>query len=466
MSLWEETRDVVVARLRSGAASSRTGTAPRATRSERRILELRGELAPGTRLSEGSEPFALYELPAPFPFEASPRWIHADHRVKVLEVLDDGAIVEETAVDGRHLARAADRADPAAAAARAESAGRDRRVGGCRHRRGARACPKIRRPTSCAVGRRATLAGGLPASTGDDVDAIVRAVVDLDRSYLAVQGPPGTGKTYVGSHVIARLVRERGYKVGVVAQSHAVVENMLDRIVAAGVPRELVAKAPKDPTRRGLSFTAIAKNGVAEFTAEHAASGFVVGGTAWDFSHEGRIPRGSLDLLVIDEAGQFSLASTIAVSLASPRLLLLGDPQQLPQVSQGTHPEPVDTSALGWVMDGADVIPPDYGYFLARTWRMHPAVAEPVSRLSYRGRARRASVDRAARPRGRRAGRAPRSPCATTATPPSPPKRPRSWSSIVRDLIGRDVVRHPHRRRRRDDARCRRGRSRSATSSS
>ncbi|CAH0326714.1 hypothetical protein SRABI128_05516 [Microbacterium sp. Bi128] len=128
------------------------------------------------------------------------------------------------------------------------------------------------------------------------------------------------------------------------------------------------------------------KNGVPAFAAENAAHGFVVGGTAWDFSHEGRIPRGSLDLLVIDEAGQFSLASTIAVSLSSPRLLLLGDPQQLPQVSQGTHPEPVDTSALGWVIDGAEVVPPEFGYFLARTRRMHPAVAGPVSRLSYEGR--------------------------------------------------------------------------------
>jgi uncharacterized protein len=110
-----------------------------------------------------------------------------------------------------------------------------------------------------------------------------------------------------------------------------------------------------------------------------------VGGTAWDFSHEARIPRGSLDLLVIDEAGQFSLASTIAVSLAAQRLLLLGDPQQLPQVSQGTHPEPVDTSALGWIIDGAEVVPPELGYFLARTRRMHPAVAGPVSQLSYEG---------------------------------------------------------------------------------
>lgn len=95
--------------------------------------------------------------------------------------------------------------------------------------------------------------------------------------------------------------------------------------------------------------------------------------------------RRALDLLVIDEAGQFSLASTIAASVAARRLLLLGDPQQLPQVSQGTHPEPVDMSALGWIADGHDVLPDELGYFLAQSRRMHPALAAPVSHLSYEG---------------------------------------------------------------------------------
>ncbi|GAA1961257.1 TM0106 family RecB-like putative nuclease [Microbacterium deminutum] len=381
VSLWEDTRDVVVLDSQRCRIVEDWHRAE-GQRTERRTLELRGELAPGTRLSEGADPFALYELPVSFPFEASPRWIHADHRVSVVEVLDDGAIVEELAADGetwQELPVALTPASPPRALNQqvAIDAWADAVIA---------AAPQLPEDPATDILRRMpprTRAGALPASTGDDVDAIVRAVADLDHSYLAVQGPPGTGKTYVGSHVIARLVRERGYKVGVVAQSHAVVENMLDRVVDAGIPREQVAKAPKDPAAH-VSFTSIAKNGMAGFTAEHA-SGFVVGGTAWDFSHEGRIPRGSLDLLVIDEAGQFSLASTIAVSLASPRLLLLGDPQQLPQVSQGTHPEPVDTSALGWVMDGEDVISPEYGYFLARTWRMHPAVAGPVSRLSYSG---------------------------------------------------------------------------------
>ena len=67
-------------------------------------------------------------------------------------------------------------------------------------------------------------------------------------------------------------------------------------------------------------------------------------------------------------------------------LLLLGDPQQLPQVSQGTHPEPVDTSALDWLVDGQRTLPDERGYFLDRSFRMHPAVCAAVSALSYEGR--------------------------------------------------------------------------------
>ena len=94
----------------------------------------------------------------------------------------------------------------------------------------------------------------------------------------------------------------------------------------------------------------------------------------------------ALDLLVIDEAGQFSLAHTLAVSVSAKRLLLLGDPQQLPQVSQGAHPEPVDTSALGWLLGEHETIPEDVGYFLAETRRMRPELAELVSELAYEGR--------------------------------------------------------------------------------
>ena len=106
--------------------------------------------------------------------------------------------------------------------------------------------------------------------------------------------------------------------------------------------------------------------------------GCVIGGTAWDFANASRVPPASLDLLVIEEAGQFCLANTIAVAQAATNLLLLGDPQHLPQVSQGTHPEPVDASALGWLVDGHHTLPEELGYFLDRSYRMHPAVCAAV----------------------------------------------------------------------------------------
>jgi uncharacterized protein len=391
VSIWEDSRDVVVVDAARSRVVADWHIAESGRGAERRLVEVHGEVAPGSRLTVDAEPFAVYDLPAPFPLDVRPRWIHGARRVTVREVLEDGAVIEEVAVDGTTW----DTLPLALTPPAPPRAGNQQKAIDAWADAVLAAAPTLPDgPAADILRRRAprTRSGALAAVTAidgdagdDEVAAIARTVADLDRSYLAVQGPPGTGKTYVGSHVIARLVAEQGYRVGVVAQSHATVEHMLDRVIAAGVPAGRVGKAPKDPSVEH-SFTVLPKNGVAAFAAENAAHGFVVGGTAWDFSHESRIPRGSLDLLVIDEAGQFSLASTIAVSLASSRMLLLGDPQQLPQVSQGTHPEPVDTSALGWVIDGAEVVPPEFGYFLARTRRMHPAVACPVSRLSYEGR--------------------------------------------------------------------------------
>ena len=228
---------------------------------------------------------------------------------------------------------------------------------------------------------------GLPAvgndanGNADYVSAITSALQHLDRSYLAVQGPPGTGKTFVGSHVIARLV-QAGWKVGVVAQSHAVVENMLcTAIEKAGVDRALVAKRLSQP--HDVPWTCVADEDIARLL--ETDGGCLVGGTAWTMTGR-HVPAGALDLLVIDEAGQYSLANTLAVARSARRLLLLGDPQQLPQVTQGSHPEPVDESALGWLSAGHATMPAELGYFLADSWRMHPELCRKVSVLSYDGR--------------------------------------------------------------------------------
>jgi uncharacterized protein len=385
VSIWESTRDVLRIDTGSSSIDEDWGVAE-GQRTQTRLLSLRGEVAPGSTVGVGGRPFALYSVPTPFDAPGPSRVIHMPHEVEVVEVLDDGYIVRERTVQGQIWDDLPVALAPTAPPNVGSQQGAIEEWATAIHQ----AAPDFPSDAATDILRRIaprTVSGaGLPDADDDTVDAIVCGILDLDASYLAVQGPPGTGKTYTGSRVIARLVNEHGYRVGVVAQSHAIVENLLERVVDDGVSAEKVAKAPKTGDTTERTYTSIRKDGLAGFLSEQGQGGAVVGGTAWDFSNTRRVDRDGLDLLVIDEAGQFSLASTIAVAAGAKRLLLLGDPQQLPQVSQGTHPEPVDTSALGWVMDGSSVIDPAFGYFLAESWRMHPAVAAPVSQLAYAGR--------------------------------------------------------------------------------
>ena len=221
------------------------------------------------------------------------------------------------------------------------------------------------------------------ASDLPTVDAVHAAVRALDHSYVAVQGPPGAGKTFLASHVIARLVAE-GAKVGVVAQSHAVIENLMVACCARdGFDVSRAVRLRGKSVTPDAPWSEVSDSELTELIS--GEGGLLFGGTVWDYVSERRVPAGSLDVLVVDEAGQFSLTNTVAAARAARSVLLLGDPQQLPQVSTGVHPYPVDVSALGWLSDGAAALDPRFGYFLGESWRMDSALCERVSWLSYDG---------------------------------------------------------------------------------
>ena len=110
----------------------------------------------------------------------------------------------------------------------------------------------------------------------------------------------------------------------------------------------------------------------------------VVGATAWcwarpDFEQ-------SVDVLIVDEAGQMSLANVLATAPAARSLVLLGDPQQLEQPLQSSHPEGSEVSALYHLLDGEQTMPPQKGLFLADTYRLHPEIARFTSEVYYEGR--------------------------------------------------------------------------------
>lgn len=207
--------------------------------------------------------------------------------------------------------------------------------------------------------------------------AVVRVGRTLHDTVLAVQGPPGSGKTTVGAELIRALLDD-GLRVGVTAQSHAVIGNLL-----TAIGRPALQKCDPDDHCGAPGVDQTGSNPEV-VTALTTRTHQLVGGSAWLWAREDLTDL--VDVLVIDEAGQFSLANAVAVARCARALVLLGDPQQLPQPSQALHPDGAGISALDHLLDGATTIPPERGVFLDRTWRMHPAIAHTVSELMYDGR--------------------------------------------------------------------------------
>jgi uncharacterized protein len=201
--------------------------------------------------------------------------------------------------------------------------------------------------------------------------------------HLVIQGPPGSGKTWTAGRLIARLVAE-GKTVGVASTSHRAIHKLLAEVETASA-------------ERGLPFQGVKKashgNPESEFAGEVVENVFdnaecvdhdVVGGTAWLFA-DGRHEK-RFDYLFVDEAGQVSLADACAMATCARTAVLVGDPQQLDQVLQGTHPDGSEASVLRHLMGDDATIPPDRGVFLERTFRLHPDVCRFVSEEFYEGR--------------------------------------------------------------------------------
>ncbi|MCM2396731.1 TM0106 family RecB-like putative nuclease [Rhizobium sp. S95] len=216
------------------------------------------------------------------------------------------------------------------------------------------------------------------------LDAALRIAPHLQTGVFPIQGPPGAGKTHTGARMICALV-QAGKTVGVTANSHKVIRNLLDAVVTAadamGVDVQCMQKpAEKEDDIHRLRFTTKAP----ELLGAIGHGVHVGGGTAWLWASPDAAE--AVDVLFIDEAAQMALANVLAVSQAASTIVLLGDPQQLDQPMQGSHPEGTDVSSLHHILGGDQTIADDRGLFLAETWRLHPDICAYTSELFYGGR--------------------------------------------------------------------------------
>ncbi len=231
-------------------------------------------------------------------------------------------------------------------------------------------------------------------SAGDAIDhptmsieELSEVVAGLEESYLFLQGPPGSGKTFRGARVIVDLIG-RGKRVGVTSTSHKAIHNLLDEIESVAEERGVRFKGRKKHSDNPDSEfeSKLAKPLVESVDNNGALSDPAValtGGTAWHYCRE---DTARLDYLFIDEAGQISLADALALATAARNVVLLGDPQQLPQVAQAAHPGGSEQSVLEHLLGDRQTIPPERGIFLEDTYRLHPEIAAFVSELMYDGR--------------------------------------------------------------------------------
>ncbi len=229
----------------------------------------------------------------------------------------------------------------------------------------------------------------LRSSNESTLEAALRISSSGDFGVLPIQGPPGAGKTYTGARLIAELIA-RGARVGITANSHRVIGNLLAGTLEAADERDINLRAVRKVTK-GQQIdiddrrVKLETDNPPVFAALRGGRRLVAG-TAWLWAREEA--QSAVDVLVVDEAAQMSLANVVAVSHAAPNMVLLGDPQQLEQPLQGSHPDGADVSALAPLIGNHETIEASRGLFLEETWRLHPDICTFTSELFYEDKLR------------------------------------------------------------------------------
>ncbi len=217
----------------------------------------------------------------------------------------------------------------------------------------------------------------------DSAQEIYSVCKNLDKSYLFLQGPPGTGKTFLTAKVIYNLLKD-GKKIAITSNSHKVIHNLLDRIEENAINEKFEYKglkksssSNKDSKYETANIKSLDKILDIKEIQLLAATRYELAKDTYDQV---------FDFIFIDEAGQISIADTIASTLCAKNIILIGDPQQLPQPSQITHPGNSGCSILEFLLDGKNTVLDDYGVFLNDTRRLHPKICSYISERFYDSR--------------------------------------------------------------------------------
>ena len=252
------------------------------------------------------------------------------------------------------------------------------------------------------------------AALNDEQRAAVKHVLAA-RDYAIVAGLPGAGKSATLAATVRALV-DLGKSVLITSHTHNAVDNILERLPGVGVDEylrvggeegkasaETATRTPGGERHRAKTVTELAKL---------ADAARVVGATCYAVANNPMIirrrsgrgdgsrgsvvaPDGHFDVVLVDEAGQMTLPSSVPPLLRGSVFVLVGDPHQLPPLVQSKRAREGGLAASP-MQRLADAHPAAVAE-LRTQYRMADDLAKIPNVISYGGRLRAATRDVAER---------------------------------------------------------------------
>lgn len=145
---------------------------------------------------------------------------------------------------------------------------------------------------------------------------------------------------------------QAGKRIAVASNSHKAINNLLQAVERVAAHSGRPFKGAKKSTKESSSLKGQYVEDVYHMPdiVQRLKDFQLVAGTAWLFS-AAKLEQ-KFDYLVVDEAGQVSVANLVKMSTCAKNILLLGDQMQLGQPIQGVHPGESGKSALEYLLQG------------------------------------------------------------------------------------------------------------------
>uniref|UniRef100_A0A7S2K300 DNA replication ATP-dependent helicase/nuclease n=1 Tax=Leptocylindrus danicus TaxID=163516 RepID=A0A7S2K300_9STRA len=231
----------------------------------------------------------------------------------------------------------------------------------------------------------------------DQQAAVTKIVTAQD--YTLVQGMPGTGKTSMISFV-TRLLAARGKRILITSYTHAAVDNLLMKLMDAGVNENgtLLRIGPKTtchPSVQCILASSLAlevdkasgsKDDLpsARSLKQVTSKARIVGVTALSATRSPLLLGQHFDVVICDEAGQLTQPASLGALMSADTFVLVGDHMQLPPLVTSSAAEQAGYG-VSMMKRLADAFVSSVAQ-LTLQYRMHGDIVDLCNEIVYKGK--------------------------------------------------------------------------------